>query len=339
MKNVAIFLFDDFQILDVAGPTAAFEIAERIKPGSYRFQVLSIKGGSVRSSSGIAIDTTIADDTKSLDTLIVVGGTGTAQAMHHQEVTAYLRARNGATRRLCSVCSGAFLLAAAGLLDGKRATTHWNRADELRRLFPAIRVEADRIHIRDGKIWTSAGISAGIDLALALVAEDLGEAVAKRVAQQMVVYYRRPGGQSQFSALVELGGDTTAFAPLFGYMRAHLSERLTVEQLAERMAMSPRNFARAFVREVGVSPAKALERLRLDVARERVETSREPVEQIAASTGFHDPERMRRAFVRHFGQPPQAMRRLYAWPAPSYECEKMVIRVDNETTAIHHSGK
>ena len=180
----------------------------------------------------------------------------------------------------------------------------------MQRLFPAIRIEADRIHVRDGRIWTSAGISAGIDLALALVAEDLGDAVAKHVAQQMVVYYRRPGGQSQFSALAELGSDATPFAPLLDYMRAHLSERLTVERLAAYMAMSPRNFARAFTREIGISPARAVERLRLEVARERVESSREPIEQIAVSTGFHDPERMRRAFVRNFGQPPQAMRRV-----------------------------
>ncbi|SHF28313.1 transcriptional regulator, AraC family with amidase-like domain [Acidocella aminolytica 101 = DSM 11237] len=314
MKNIAIFLFEDFQILDATGPIAAFEIAERIAPGSYHLKVLSMEGGTVRSSSGITIDSAIADSSQSLDTLIVVGGKGSRQAMHDHESTAYLRARAENTRRLCSVCSGAFLLAAAGLLEGKRATTHWHRSEELQRLFPAIRVEADRIHIRDGTIWTSAGISAGIDLALALTAEDLGEAIAKRVAQQMVVYYRRPGGQSQFSALAELGSDATSFSSLFEYMRTHLSERLTVEQLAAHIAMSPRNFARAFVREVGISPAKAVERLRLEVARERVETSREPIEQIASSTGFNDPERMRRAFVRHFGQPPQALRRVYAQP-------------------------
>lgn len=313
MKNIAIFLFEDFQILDAAGPTTAFEIAERLAPGSYRLQVLSMQGGAVRSSSSLALDSLRADDAPAMDTLIVVGGNGSRRAMHHHESTAYLRARARDARRLCSVCSGAFLLASAGLLDGKRATTHWHRAEELQRLFPAIRVEADRIHVRDGTIWTSAGISAGIDLALALVAEDLGEAVAKRVAQQMIVYYRRPGGQSQFSALAELGSDATVFAPLFDYMRAHLSERLTVERLAACMAMSPRNFARSFVREMGISPAKAVERLRLDVARERVEASREPIEHIASSTGFHDPERMRRAFIRHFGQPPQAMRRVCAY--------------------------
>lgn len=308
-KHVAIFLYDDFQILDAAGPTAAFEIAERMSPGSYAFHVVSTEGGAIRSSSGIAIDSVRADRTPPLDTLIVVGGNGSRRAMRSESGAAYLRARVEDSRRLCSVCSGAFLLAAAGLLDGKRATTHWQRAEQLQSLFPAVRVEPDRIHVRDGAIWTSAGITAGIDLALALIAEDLGEAIARRVARQMVVYYRRPGGQSQFSALSEFGSDATAFSPLFDYMRAHLTERLTVDALADRMAMSPRNFSRAFSRETGVSPAKAVERLRLEVARERVENSREPIEKIAVSTGFNDPERMRRAFVRYFGQPPQALRR------------------------------
>ncbi|MCJ2185098.1 helix-turn-helix domain-containing protein, partial [Novosphingobium sp. 1949] len=208
------------------------------------------------------------------------------------------------------VCSGAFLLAGAGLLDGKRATTHWRRAPRLARLFPQVQVEPDCIHIRDGQVWTSAGISAGIDLALALIAQDHGEPLARAVAQDMVVYYRRPGGQSQFSALAELGGEGGRFDDLLAWMRAHLAEKLGVEALAEQAAMSPRNFSRAFTRAVGLSPARAVERLRLETARERVESGTEPVETIALATGFGDPERMRRAFLRAFGQPPQAMRRL-----------------------------
>lgn len=308
-RRVALYLYEAFQILDAAGPSAAFEIAEEMAPGSYRFEVVSSRGGAIRSSSGIAIESAVADPAARIDTLIVVGGDGSRRATQRQDDVAYLRARAKTTRWLCSVCSGAFLLAAAGVLDGRRATTHWRWAPLLQQRFPAVRVEADRIHVRDGAIWTSAGISAGIDLALSLIAEDLGEPLARRVAQEMVVYYRRPGGQSQFSALAELGSDATAFSPLLEWMRAHLSERLTVERLAERMAMSPRNFSRAFARAIGITPAKAVERLRLDVARARVETSREPIERIAAATGFRDPERMRRAFVRHFGQPPQALRR------------------------------
>ncbi|GGB23012.1 AraC family transcriptional regulator [Sphingomonas metalli] len=309
-RVVGLFLYPDFQLLDAAGPMTAFEIAGRSIPDAYQPTVLSLAGGPVRSSSGIAIDTVPVAACGPVDTFVVVGGDGCRVAMRCEASTGWLRQLAGRTRRMCSVCSGAFLLAAAGLLDGRRATTHWRHADQLRRQFPGVRVEPDRIHVRDDTVWTSAGISAGIDLALALIADDLGEAVARRVAQEMVVYYRRPGGQSQFSALAELGGDATPFSQLFDWMRANLSQRLTIEDLSARMAMSPRNFSRAFTREVGTGPAKAVERLRLEAARERVENSREPIEQIAAGTGFRDPERMRRAFVRAFGQPPQALRRL-----------------------------
>jgi transcriptional regulator GlxA family with amidase domain len=207
------------------------------------------------------------------------------------------------------VCSGAFLLAAAGLLDGCRVTTHWQQADLLKVLFPKVKVEGDAIYVHDGVVWTSAGISAGIDMSLALITQDLGEKIARRTAQQMVVFYHRPGGQSQFSALLEMGGGQERFDTLLSWVRSHLTQRLTVEILAAQASMSPRNFSRAFRNSVGVSPAKAIERLRLEAARERVEQSSLPIETIAVTTGFHDPERMRRAFLRAFGQPPQAIRR------------------------------
>jgi transcriptional regulator GlxA family with amidase domain len=270
--------------------------------------IVSTGGGLVRSSSGVAFASAPAAGHHAVDTLIVVGGNGSGAAMANAQTTDFLRSAE--PRRLCSVCSGALVLAAAGRLDGRRATTHWRRAGDLMRLFPRVAVEADAIHVRDGHVWTSAGITAGIDLALALIAEDLGDAAARRVAQEMVVYYRRPGGQSQFSALLDMGGGEGRFAQLLGWVRQHLGERLTVEALAERAAMSPRHFTRAFTRSVGMSPARAVERLRLEAARERVEHAAEPIERIAASTGFHDPERMRRAFLRAFGQPPQAMRRI-----------------------------
>lgn len=309
-RTIGLYLYEDFQLLDACGPITSFEIAGRMGGDAYRLVLLSARGGPIRSSSGVSLETGAADDAPLIDTLIVVGGNGSREAMRDTANLAFLRQAASTVRRLCSVCSGAFLLAGAGVLDGRRATTHWRRAGLLARLFPAVKVEPDRIHIRDGHVWTSAGITAGIDLALALISDDLGEDLARRVAQDMVVYYRRPGGQSQFSALAELGGDSTQFAPLLDWIRAHLDQRLTVEVLAAQAAMSPRNFSRAFTREMGMSPARVVERLRLEVARDRVENSPAPIEEVAAGLGFHDPERMRRAFLRAFGQPPQAMRRI-----------------------------
>ncbi len=244
-----------------------------------------------------------------IDTLIVAGGRGTRDASACPETLSYVRMAAARARRTASVCSGAFILAAAGLLDGRRATTHWARASQFARAYPGVDVEPDRIFIRDGAVWTSAGITAGIDLALALIADDLGESAARRAAQQLVVYHRRPGGQSQFSALLEVDRPGSRFGHVVSWARERLSERLSVERLADRAAMSPRHFARAFVNDTGMTPAKAIEKLRLEVARERVEGSGEPIEGIAVFAGFHDPERMRRAFLRAFGQPPQAMRR------------------------------
>jgi transcriptional regulator GlxA family with amidase domain len=246
---------------------------------------------------------------EALDTLIVAGGPGAREAEPCRETLAWLKAVAPATRRVASVCTGAFLLAAAGLLDGRRATTHWQRAQLFARRYPRVRVEPDRIFVRDGNVWTSAGITAGIDLALALLADDLGEEAAKRTAQMLVVYHRRPGGQSQFSALLELGRTDSRFSRLLIWMRERLHEDLPVERLADRAAMSPRNFARAFAAETGMTPAKAVEHLRLEVARTEVEEGHEPIDRVAVRTGFGDPERMRRAFIRAFGQPPQALRR------------------------------
>jgi transcriptional regulator GlxA family with amidase domain len=306
---VAVLIFPDFQLLDAAGPITAFETAARqTDPPAYRLRVIARAAGPVVSSSGVQL---IAEPLRDapLDTLIVTGGWGTRQAFACADTLAYVRAAAGRARRVASVCSGAFILAAAGLLDGRRATTHWARAAEFARAYPRIRVEPDRIFVRDGTVWTSAGITAGIDLALALVADDLGEAVAKRAAQQLVVYHRRPGGQSQFSALLDVDRPGNRFSPLIAWARERLGERLTVARLADRAAMSPRHFARAFAAETGMTPAKAIERLRLEASRERVESGAEPIEQVAAHTGFGDPERMRRAYLRAFGQPPQALRR------------------------------
>jgi transcriptional regulator GlxA family with amidase domain len=307
--TIGVLIFPHFQLLDASGPITAFEVAGReTVPAAYRLRVMAHVAGPVASSSGAQI---IAEPLihEPLDTLLVAGGWGTREAYACAETLAYVRAAAARARRTASVCSGAFVLAAAGLLDGRRATTHWARAADLARLYPRVRVEPDRIFVRDGAVWTSAGITAGIDLALALVAEDLGEAVAKRAAQQLVVYHRRPGGQSQFSALLEADRPDSRFSPLLAWARERLNERLSVERLAERAAMSPRHFARAFAADTGMTPARAVERLRLEVAREEIESSAAPIELVATHTGFGDPERMRRAFLRAFGQPPQALRR------------------------------
>ena len=309
-RNLLIVLFPGFQLLDAAGPIAAFEIASRFVKGAYALRLAAVGGGLAPSSSGVAMPAENLNGFRfaGVDTLIVVGGQGTRAAMNDTKLTAALQRAAKTVRRMSSVCSGAFVLAAAGLLDGKRATTHWRQAPVLTQMFPNVRVEPDRIHIRDGKIWTSAGVSAGIDLALAMIAEDLGDAVATEVAREMVVYAKRPGGQAQHSALLDLSAGDDRFAKLNAWMADHLADDLSVEQLASRAAMSPRNFARAYAASTGVTPAKAVERLRLDAARAALEQGG-AIQEIARRTGFGDPERMRRAFVRFYGAPPAAMRR------------------------------
>jgi transcriptional regulator GlxA family with amidase domain len=309
-RTVGFVLFPGFQILDATGPLAAFDIAGRFADRGYRIRLFAREPGLVATSTpGIALPAEGFEAAGLVDTLVVVGGDGVRSAAADPALIAFVSDAAARARRVASVCSGTFVLAAAGLLDGRRATTHWSRSAAFAKAYPRVRLEPDRIFVKDGPVWSSAGITAGIDLALAMVAEDLGEAVAKRTAQQLVVYRRRPGGQSQFSALLELDQPGGRFAPLMGWMGERLGEPLGVERLAREAAMSPRNFARAFLAETGVTPAKAVERLRVEAARERIEAGSEPIEQVAAATGFGDQERMRRAFVRAFGQPPQALRR------------------------------
>lgn len=318
IRTVAIVIHPGFQLLDTAGPMTAFEVAERFRPGSYEIRLLAPGGGEVESSSSFRLSAEPLSDGP-FDTVVVSGGEIVRSMAAAREIVAWVK-RIGA-RRIASVCSGAFLLAETGLLDGRRATTHWGNASDLGRRYPKVRLEADSIFVRDGDIWTSAGISAGIDLALALIEDDLGPEVARRTAQQLVVHHRRPGGQSQFSALVELGGRTGRFIDLIEWMREHLAEPLTVERLADHAAMSPRNFARAFVAETGTTPAKAVERLRLETARLAVETGHASLECIAEKAGFGDAGRMRRAFVRSFGLPPQALRRRAKSSLPIHQKE------------------
>ena len=307
-RRIAFVIFPEFQLLDATGPIAAFEIAGRYKPGTYALEMVGPERGPIRSTSGVAVCAEGLTEGP-FDTIVVAGGEGTRTFDDDGPLLLWLRREAPRARRVTSVCTGVYLLAQAGLLAGRRATTHWSATDHFVRLYPDVRLEPDRIYIRDGDVWTSAGITAGIDLALALIEDDVGVKVARRTAQQLVVHHRRPGGQSQFSALLDAGGVNGRFSDLVDWARDRLSEPLNVERLADTAAMSPRHFARAFRRETGMTPAKAIERLRLEAARLRVESSGEPIDRVALAVGFGDPERMRRAFLRAFGQPPQALRR------------------------------
>jgi transcriptional regulator GlxA family with amidase domain len=309
-RKIGFLVFPEFQILDLTGPLAAFEMPGRtLIPKPYRLQVVSEAGGSVKSSSGLTVGTERLGSMR-FDTVIVVGGLGATEAAGSPRVKAFVRRAAKASRRLTSVCSGAFILAAAGLLKGLRATTHWRAAALLQREYPDIQVESDRIFVKQGSVWTSAGVTAGIDLALALIEEDLGQSVAKAAARQLVVYYRRPGGQSQFSTLLELRATSERVQRAMSYARADLGNVTSVEELAKAAGLSPRQFGRLFRAETGQTPAKAVEKLRAETAKARVEQSDEPIETIAQTVGFSDPERMRRAFVRTYGHPPQALRRI-----------------------------
>ena len=308
-RLIAFAIFPDLQILDATGPLAAFEIAERYRPGAYVLRLVATAPGPVASSAGAQLTAETLLPPPDVHTLIVAGGEGSRGAARDAALLEHVRLVASMGRRVASVCSGAYVLAAAGVLDGRPATTHWSLTADFARRFPRVSLQPDRIWTRDGDIWTSAGITAGIDLALALIAEDLGEPVARQTARQLVVYHRRAGGQSQFSALAEIDPGGGRFSSLLEWARANLDQPLTVERLAERAAMSPRNFARAFAGATGITPAKAIERLRLETARRVVEESVATIDTIARDTGFGDPERMRRAFVRAFGHPPQALRR------------------------------
>jgi transcriptional regulator GlxA family with amidase domain len=306
MQRVGFIVLPGFQMLSVTA-LSVFELANwEIGEPVYELHLLSETGGSIRSSIGISVATEPFDDTN-FDT-VMVGGSAVAGALT-PGVIKFLHQALKRSRRVASTCTGAFVLAEAGLLDGRRATTHWHRARELQARFPKVKVEEDRIFIIDGPVWTSAGMSAGIDLALAMIEEDLGADVVRAVARQLVVYHRRAGGQSQFSALLELEPKSDRIQRALVYAKRNLDKPLEVRQLANAAHLSPRQFSRAFRAETGQSPAKAVENLRVEAARLMMEQSRHPIDVIARQTGFADRDRMRRAFLRAFGQPPQVIRR------------------------------
>ena len=306
---IGVLIFPDFQLLDAAGPISVFDIAMRLAGAERTIKTIGVTPGPVRSSSGVEMLARGLRPSAAITTLIVAGGGGVNAASTCDKTLSFVRAMAKRGVRIASVCSGAFILAEAGLLDGRRATTHWQRTRQFLSLHPKVKWEPDRIFVRDGDIWSSAGITAGIDLALAMASEDFGEEIAHQTARQLVLYHRRSGGQSQFSSLLELKAPSGRFGPLLTWAREHLDAPLTVEDLAEQAGMSSRHFTRAFIAETGSTPSKAIERLRIEVARQRVQASGEAIERVAELTGFRDPERMRRAFIRVFGQPPQSLRR------------------------------
>ncbi len=303
-RRIEILAFPRVQLLDVAGPLQVFatanDIAARGRAGApYALVVVAARAPSLETSAGLKLVVEPLPDPESeVDTLIVAGGFGVDAAAADAALVAWLRARSRRPRRLASVCSGALLLAAAGALSGRRATTHWGRCAQLARLYPDVRVESDPIFVRDGNVWTSAGVTAGIDLALALVEEDLGRETALAVARQLVVFLKRPGGQSQFSAALSLqrGGD--AFNTLHEWIAGHLTADLSVPRLAERSGMSERTFVRRYREANGLTPAKAVERLRVEAAQRQLCETRASIKRVAARCGFGSAESMRRSFAR-----------------------------------------
>ncbi|WP_341487631.1 GlxA family transcriptional regulator [Pararhizobium sp. A13] len=306
MHKIGYVVFPGFQLLGFAAVTA-FEIANIQLGGSaYEITLLSESGGEIKSSAGFGVITKAFGGT-TYDT--VMFGAGTAIEPMTPGLIEFARHSLQTSRRLAAPCTGAFILAESGLLDGRRATTHWFFARQLRERFPAVRVEEDRIFIVDGTVWTSAGMTASIDLALAMVEKDHGQDVARSVARKLVVYHRRAGGQSQFSALLELDPKSDRIQKSVNYAKANLRSVLSVEELADAAGLSARQFSRAFRAETGQSPAKAVENLRVEAARLMMEQGRHSMDVIAEETGFADSDRMRRAFLRTLGQPPQTIRR------------------------------
>jgi transcriptional regulator GlxA family with amidase domain len=315
--RIAFVLFPGFQQLDLAGPMAVFELARLAQPGSYDWRLVASTGPAVLSSAGVAwpvqgLPRRLGD----LDLVMVIGGDRVDAACRDPRLVAWLRRASRSGARLASICSGSLLLAAAGLLNERTATTHWSRSRQFATDFPAVRLQPDRIYVREPavrqlglpELWTSAGMTAGIDLCLALLAHDHGEDVAREAARQLVVERRRPGGQSQFSPLLDLQRPDGRFGLLLEEVRRDLRRDHRVEDLAAQACMSPRHFARCFHAETGTTPAQAVERLRVEAARTALESGSASVQRVSLDCGFGNTERMRRAFLRLLGRPPTAFR-------------------------------
>jgi transcriptional regulator GlxA family with amidase domain len=305
MRKVGLVLSPSFQAICFVA-FAAFEVAnKRSREALYDLHVLSEKGGPVRSSFGMEVLTEAFDD-KEFDTLLISGGLEVLSTSPLMAI--YLQKAAKSTRRLASICLGSFALGEAGLLDGRRATTHWRYARRLQEQFPKCSIDMDKIFIADGQIWTSAGMSAAVDLAVGMIESDHGAELARTVARGLVMHHRRAGGQSQHSALLDLDAKADRVQTALTYAKRNLRMPLKIEDLARAACLSPRQFTRVFRSETGTSPAKAVESLRLEAAKLMLDQSRLPVEDIAREAGFRNRERMRRAFVRAYGEAPQSIR-------------------------------
>lgn len=319
--RITFVLFPGFQQLDLAGPMAVFEVARLALPGSFAWWLAAAQPPVARSSAGVpwpvqALPRRLGAD----DLVMVIGGDGVDGASRDARLLRWLQRAGRSGARIASICSGSLVLAAAGLLDGRSATTHWSRSRQFAHDHPAVRLQPDRLYVRERRecqgaaqtrpeVWTSAGMTAGIDLCLALLAHDHGEALAREAARQLVVERRRAGGQSQFSPLLDLQPPEGRFGALLEHVRQHLREDHRVEALAARACMSPRHFARCFQAETGTTPAQAVERLRVDAARAALDGGEPSVQRVALACGFGNTERMRRAFQRLLGRPPAALRK------------------------------
>ena len=314
-RSVEVLVFPSVQVLDVTGPLQVFASANELVAAGrehaapYVLEVVAQGGGSVMSSAGLALAAEpLPPADAAPDTLVVAGGPGVEAAAADAMLVDWLRVRAARVRRVASVCTGAFLLAAAGVLDGRRAATHWSVCAELARRFPAVRVEADPIFVRDGPVWTSARVTASIDLALALVEQDLGRDVALDVARYLVVFLKRPGGQAQFSTALSLQAAEDRFGALHGWISAHLAEDMPLPVLAREAGMSERSFSRRYAEATGITPGRAVERLRVEAARRLLSESHLPVKRVASRCGFGSEETMRRSFLRLLAATPQDYR-------------------------------
>jgi transcriptional regulator GlxA family with amidase domain len=319
-RRVVFVIFAGFQSLDLAGPYEVFQQASRA-PAAYDCQVVARQAGPVRSGSGLPVQAghSIGDlDPRGVDTLVVAGGGGVDAARADAGLVSWIAAAGAAARRVTSVCSGVFLLAAAGLATSQRVTTHWGRAEQLAREYPGLQVDCDPIFIQDGRLWTSAGVTAGMDLALALVEDDLGRDVAHAVAQQLVLFLRRPGSQSQFSVpLWSAQPSTGPVRAAVAVVQASPGGRHTVGDLAQRAQLSPRQLQRRFTAELGMPPAEYVERVRLEAARRALAEGDDPVAAVARRCGFGSAESLRRVFHRRLGVAPSDYRDRFRATAPS----------------------